>query len=81
MVANLRHVTMRTACRLTLKIQDHEPPVNEGNRISSSCWNPFLHVHRFHGWHLHVWNDGYATMRPRRSSFAFRYQEGPLRCI
>lgn len=82
MVADLRHVTMRTACRLTRKIQKHIPPTNSGNKISPYCWNPFLHVHRFHGWHVRVPNSGAApTMSRGNASFAFRYQDGPLVCV
>jgi hypothetical protein len=81
LVAGLRHVSKRTACRLTVRIQKHIPPNDPGNRINRVCWNPFQHVHRFHGWHLVVRNSGLGTMSRGQSYFAFEYQDGPLSCV
>jgi hypothetical protein len=80
LVANLRHVRMGTACRLTIAIQKHEPP-SKPVTPEHPCRNPFVHMHRFRGWRLRVLNRGYGIMRRGRSSFAFEYQDGPLECL
>jgi hypothetical protein len=81
MVTDLSHVTMKTACRLTVAVQKVGAPTNAGNRISKFCWNPFLHIHRFRGWRLDVRDNGISTMRRGRSYFKFAYQDGPLSCV
>jgi hypothetical protein len=81
MVANLHHVTMRTACRLTFAIEKHAPPNPPLSPDGPPCVNPFAHMHRFRGWRVRILNRGYGIMRRGRANFAFQYQDGPLACI
>ena len=82
MVADLHHVSFRTACRVTKKIATYPWPESDRTKITRWCWDDLGKVSSFDGWNVTVRGfDGPATLSRGGRWFAFQGQEFPISCV